>query len=284
MSVPEYKNLKIEERSDGIAIITLNRPERLNALSFDLIDELNAYLARLQVNLDVRVVILTGAGRGFSAGIDLNDLGQIYKENVPEQYHHHQYLLSRDTFKRVAIIQELLTYLILGFRRIPQPVIAAVNGPAFGAGFALALASDIRVAGESAVFCNAFIKIGISGGDCGSTYLLPRLVGLSRATEIIFTGRNVTATEADRIGLVSKTIPDAQLQETALAIAQDLLDKSPLGLRYTKEALNMNVDAQSLEAAIKFENRTQTLTTSTKDAAEGIAAQREKRKPRYGTW
>lgn len=282
--MPEYKTLKIEERSDGIAIITLNRPDRLNALSFELIDELNAYLARLQTSLDTRVVIVTGAGRGFSAGIDLVDLGQIYKENIPEQYNQFQYMQSRDTLKRLAIIQELLTYLILGFRRIPQPVIAAVNGPAFGAGFAIALASDIRVAGESAVFCNAFIKIGISGGDCGSSYLLPRLIGLSRATEIIFTGRNVNATEADRIGLVSKIVSDAQLQETALSIAQDLLNKSPLGLRFTKEALNMNVDAQSLDAAIKFENRTQTLTTSTKDAQEGIAAQREKRRPNYGKW
>jgi enoyl-CoA hydratase len=282
--MPEYKTLKIEERADGIAIVSLNRPERLNALNFDLIEELNAYLTHLKASLDIRVVILTGEGRGFCAGIDLKELGVVDQRSVPEEYRKHAYLLSRDKIKRMVIVQELLTSLILGLRQIPQPVIAAVNGPAYGGGFALTLASDIRVAGEGAVFCNAFIKIGVSGADCGSTYLLPRLVGLSRASEIIFTGKNVDAKEADRIGLVSKIVPNAQLMESALNIAQDLLNKSPLGLRFTKEALNMNIDAPSLEAAIKLENRTQNLCTNTKDAIEGMNAQLEKRKPEYDKW
>ncbi len=284
MHVPEYKTLKIEERADGIAIVSLNRPERLNALNFDLIEELNTYLTHLKTNLDIRVVILTGEGRGFCAGIDLKELGVVDQRTVPEEYRKHAYLLSRDKIKRMVIVQELLTSLILGLRQIPQPVIAAVNGPAYGGGFALTLASDIRVAGEAAVFCNAFIKIGVSGADCGSTYLLPRLIGLSRASEIIFTGKNVDAKEADRIGLVSKTVPNAQLLETAFGFAQDLLNKSPLGLRFTKEALNINIDAPSLEAAIKLENRTQNLCINTKDAVEGMTAQLEKRKPEYDKW
>ncbi len=282
--VPEWKTLKIEEREDGIAIIGLNRPERLNALNFELIEELNAYIAHLQASLTVRVVILTGEGRGFCAGIDLKELGVVEQRSVPEEYRKFPYLLSRDKVKRIVIVQDLLTSLILGLRRIPQPVIAAVNGPAYGGGFALTLAADIRVAGEGAVFCNAFIKIGVSGADCGSTYLLPRLVGLSRASEIIFTGKNVDSKEADRIGLVSKVVPNAQLLESALVFAQDLLTKSPLGLRFTKEALNMNIDAPSLEAAIKLENRTQNLCVQTKDAVEGVTAQMEKRKPEYDKW
>lgn len=279
-----YKTLKIEEHEDGIAIITLNRPERLNALNFELIEELNAYLAHLQASLTVRVVILTGEGRGFCAGIDLKELGVVEQRTIPEEFRKFPYLVSRDKIKRIVIVQELLTSLILGLRRIPQPVIAAVNGPAYGGGFALALASDIRIAGEGAIFCNAFIKIGVSGADCGSTYLLPRLIGLSRASEIILTGKNVDAKEADRIGLVSKVTPNVELMESALGIAKDLLTKSPLGLRFTKEALNMNIDAPSLEAAIKLENRTQNLCVQTKDAVEGMTAQLEKRKPEYEKW
>jgi enoyl-CoA hydratase len=169
-------------------------------------------------------------------------------------------------------------------RRIPQPVIAAIKGPAYGGGFAMTLASDVRIAGESAVFCNAFIKIGVSGGDCGTTYLLPRLIGMSKAAEIIYTGRNVDAAEADRIGLVSRVVPDDQILDAALEMAQNFVEKSPLGLKYTKEALNFNVDAPSLEAAVAFENRTQNLCSTTKDSIEGGMATMEKRKPEYAPW
>ncbi|HMF31922.1 MAG TPA: enoyl-CoA hydratase-related protein, partial [Candidatus Lokiarchaeia archaeon] len=157
-------------------------------------------------------------------------------------------------------------------------------GPAYGGGFAMTLASDIRIVGESAIFCNAFIKIGVSGGDCGTTYLLPRLIGMSKAAEIIYTGKNVDATEADRIGLVSRVVPDDQLLDAALEMAINLLDKSPLGLKYTKEALNFNVDASSLEAAVAFENRTQNLLSTTKDSIEGGTATMEKRAPKYDEW
>ncbi len=163
-------------------------------------------------------------------------------------------------------------------------IIAAIKGHCYGAGFGMTLASDIRVAGESAIFCNAFVKIGVSGADCGSSYWLPRILGFSRAAEMMYTGRDVPASEAAQIGLVSKVVPDAEVLDAALVIARNILNCSPLGIRCTKEALNANVNAPSLETAIQFENRTQVLCLTTKDANEGVLSFIEKRKPKYGEW
>jgi enoyl-CoA hydratase len=171
--------------------------------------------------------------------------------------------------------------MMIKLRRIPQPVIAAVKGSAYGGGFALSMASDIRVAGESAVFCNAFIKIGVSGADCGSTYWLPRLIGFSNAAEIIYTGKDVDAKEAARIGLVSRVVSDDEVGEEALKLAKNLLSKSILGLRLTKEALNINIDAPSLESAIELENRTQNLCSQSLDPQEAVKAFFEKREPKF---
>ena len=169
-------------------------------------------------------------------------------------------------------------------RKIPQPVIAAVRGAAYGGGLSFALGSDIRIAGESAEFRNQFINIGVSGADCGSSYWLPRLLGFSRAAEFIYTGRIINAKEADRIGLVSKVVADGEILNEALKVAKEILGKSPMGVRFTKDALNINIDAPSLEAAIKLENRTQVVCLNTKDALEGITSILEKRKPKYGKW
>ncbi|MEY4863658.1 MAG: hypothetical protein RLZ51_1753, partial [Pseudomonadota bacterium] len=160
--------------------------------------------------------------------------------------------------------------LILGLRRIPQPVIAAVNGVAAGGGFCFTLAADIRIAAQSARFVASFINIGLSAGEIGSTYLLPRLVGVSRAADILYTGREVGAAEAERIGLVSRVVDDGQAVNAALEVAEVMLGKTPFGLRMTKEVLDTNIDAPSLESALQLENRTQQLAVQSDGFKQAI--------------
>jgi enoyl-CoA hydratase/carnithine racemase len=232
----------------GVGLVTLNRPERLNAINPAMVTDFEALFDALAKDETIRVLILTGAGRGFCSGADLSD-ATAYRETEafadPESY--------------LRLGQERYARLVLALRAIPQPVIAAVNGPAAGAGFCLALASDIRFVSPGAYFVASFINIGLSAGELGSSYLLPRLVGLSRAAEILYTGRKVYAEEAERIGLVSRTVQAEALLETALVCARQMTAKTPGGLKLTKRALDRNIDAQSLQEAVDFENRNQTL-------------------------
>ena len=282
----DYNSIKVEEREDGISILTFNRPESLNAISFELTHEMIDYLKSLENNLAIRVVILTGEGRGFSSGLDLKESQIATKpaKKIPEEYHQYEYLMAKDKIKRFIISQKKLSEVMILLRKIPQPVIAAVNGVAYGGGLGFALASDIRIAGENAKFCNAFINIGASGADMGSSYWLPRLIGFSRAAEFMYTGRAMDAQEADKIGLVSRVVADNKLLEEAIGIAQQIIGKSPIGVRFTKDALNANIDAQSLESAIKLENRSQVICLNTKDLLEGVFSVLEKRKPNYDEW
>jgi enoyl-CoA hydratase len=279
----KYKTINFQELEEGIGILTLNRPERLNALNFEMIEELHDLLSELEWNIDLRVLILTGEGRAFCSGTDLKE-SLLFEsvDKLPEKYSNLKYLNVDDEAKRKMYGQKRIAEVMIRLRRINQPVIAAVKGPATGGGFALAMASDIRIAGESARFNNAFINIGMSGTDVGSSYFLPRLIGLSRAAEILYTGRFVDAQEAERIGFVSRVVPDDQLLEAALDLAREMLKKSPLGLRLTKEAINQNIDASSLEAAIYLENRNQVICMSTKDLFEALTSFFEKRSPKYG--
>ena len=280
----EYKTLKIDEREEGISIITLNRPERLNAINFLMIEEFLDYLDRLENNYDINVVILTGEGRAFSAGLDLKDMGSLSSNELYKTDPRFRYLKTKDPIKIGFMLQRRITQIMIKLRKIPQPVIAAVKGPAYGGGLALSLAADIRIAGESSVFCNAFIKIGVSGADCGSTYWLPRVIGFSDAAEIIYTGKDVDAKEAERIRLVSRVVPDSSILEEALKIARNMINKSVLGLRLTKQALNINIDAPSLESAIELENQTQNVASQSNDAKEAGLAFYEKRKPKFDKW
>ncbi len=280
----EYETINVQEREDGISIISFNRPDRLNAMNFQFVEDLQDYLNSLENNLGIRVVILTGEGRAFCSGLDLKEGKVLFKKKVPESVQKFEYLHLKDKIKRATIVQKLISQLMLQLRRIPQPVIAAIKGAAYGGGLSLALASDIRIAGESAEFCNAFINIGLSGADCGSSYWLPRLIGFSRAAEFMYTGRVIDAKEADKIGLVSKIVPDNEILNEALNVARQMLSKSPIGIRFTKDALNMNVDAPSLEAAIKLENRTQVICINADDVLEGVFATLEKREPNYDKW
>jgi enoyl-CoA hydratase/carnithine racemase len=280
----DFKTITLEERDDGIAVLTLNRPEKVNACNVQMIDDFNAAMDHLYHAFDTRVVILTGANRpdgspAFSAGLDLKDAAILDQKTPPVGYP--DWLRFPDYSKRFFHFQKELTNTIRKMRVIPQPIIAAVRGAAAGWGFAIASASDIRVAGTSARFINAFIRIGVGGADCGSSYFLPRLIGLSRATEIIMTGRDVSAEEMERYGYLAKLVRDDKVMDEAIAVGRSLLEKSPLGLKLTKEALAFNVDAPGLEAALAMEDRNQNIASQAKDAKEGAYAFFEKRPPKY---
>jgi enoyl-CoA hydratase len=262
-----YQTINFICPEKGIGLITLDRPERLNAITWELVDEVHECLSEIESDPSIRVVIITGAGRGFCSGTDL----KAGREN-PE---------AKSDVSTGSRSQRRIGDLVLRLRKIPQPVIAAVNGVAAGGGFSIAMAADIRIAAESARFVGSYINIGLGGGEMGSSYFLPRLIGLSRAAEIIYTGRFVESDEAERIGFVSRVVPDGETLEAALELARAMLEKSPFGLRMTKEVLNQAIDAQSLEAQLYLENRTQTLATQTSDFSESVAAFQEKRKPSY---
>jgi enoyl-CoA hydratase len=232
----------------GLLVVTLNRPDSLNAIDPVMLDEFQDLFGMLSDDETVKVVIITGAGRGFCAGADL--MAAVTHEKTDH---------FKDPERFIKLVQERYGAIILGLRRIPQPVIAAVNGPAAGGGFCIALASDVRIAAPEAVFVASFVNIGLSGGELGSSYLLPRLIGMSAAAEILYSGRKVRAEEAERIGLVSRVVPADKLLEAAVETARPMLAKSWAALKFTKRALDQNIDATSLEVAMNFENRNQTI-------------------------
>jgi enoyl-CoA hydratase len=262
-------NVLTEKLAGGVTRVTLNRPESLNAMSYQLVLDLHAALDAVQQDRECRVVILTGAGRGFCAGFDINNPG-------PEPG-----AQDLGRVQRMFGAMDDFYGLISHMRALRQPVIAAVNGAASGGGFAIALGADIRVASTAAKFNAAFIRVGYSACDIGVSYLLPRLVGSARATELMLTGRLFDAEEALRIGLVLEVTPPEGLMAAAERVAQDIARNSPLGVEMTKEVLQLNIDAPSLEAAIALEKRTNILTTFTEDRQEAIDAFREKRPPNY---
>lgn len=252
--------LLVERPSDGVALVVINRPEAMNALSKALRARLHETLQALDADPDIRVMILTGAGeRAFSAGLDLKELG-----SDPEGM---RAANATDPAENPARA-------VLACRK---PVIAAVNGVAYGGGFALALACDLRIAAPSARFCAQFIKIGLSGCDIGISYTLPRAVGSSRAFDLILTSRVVDADEALSMGLVSAVAVDPV--ERALETAEVILGYSPFGVAMTKEVMWANLDASSIESAIHLENRTQILASTGGEVVEAATAFMEKRDP-----
>jgi len=246
-----------------------------------MIEDLHSILDHLMTNLDCRVVILRGEGRLFCAGLDIKEAPISQQRKIPEEYKKFYFLDVPEIIKRKMYGQWRVGHIIVKMRKISQPIIAIIHGAASGAGFAFTMAADIRIAGESARFNNAFIKLGFSGSDMGSSYFLPRLIGMSRAAEILYTGRFFDANEAERIGFVLKVVKDEELLDAGLELAGDLINKSPLGLRLTKEAINLSMDSPSLETLIQLENRAQMLCSVSKDVMEGIQAFFEKRDPKY---
>jgi enoyl-CoA hydratase/carnithine racemase len=258
-----YETLSVE-REGGLCWLTLDRADSLNAMNAQLVSELDHFLTALEDDLETRVVILRGAGRGFCAGLDLKEPPTAIA-GVPGGMR----------------LQRSISKLVIQMRRLPQPFIACVHGPACGGGFALALASDVRLAGESTRMNAVFIKIGLGACDIGVSYFLPRLVGASLASELLLTGKFIDAERALRVGLVSEVMPDAELESAARKLAKEMLATSPLGLRLTKECLNASLDAGSLEAVVAMEDRNQILCTQTKDFQEGMLAFLQKREPTY---
>jgi enoyl-CoA hydratase len=243
-----FTTITLERIEVGICLVRLNRPERLNAMNLAMLEDFGRLCALLARDELVRVLIITGNGKGFCSGADLVDAAD--EKNL-------SYFADPQTF--LVSVQERYSALVTGLRGIPQPVIAAVNGAAAGGGFCMALASDIRIATPDACFIASFVNIGLSGGELGSSYLLPRLVGLAHAAEILYTGRKVDAHEAERIGLVNAVVPPEKLMEKALDYARMMLAKSPGGLRQTKRVLDRNIDAPCLASAMEVENRNQAL-------------------------
>jgi enoyl-CoA hydratase len=246
--------LVVDKLEGGTAVLRLNRPERLNAINEVLANELIATCRAIAPDQDIRVVVITGAGRGFCSGIDMRDFGpSMLDASAPA--------LDRMRF------QEMMASLPSAVRALPQPVIAAVNGPAVGGGLALCLAADIRLCAKSATFGNAAIKIGLSGAEMGMSYHLPRIVGTSVAADWMLTGRTVQADEALQHGLVSAMLDDDRLVDYALEVAAQIASHSPVGVQMTKRALQINTDASDLGAALEVENRNQVITHATEEAA-----------------
>jgi enoyl-CoA hydratase len=258
----------VEHPRPQIALITLNRPERMNSMAFDVMVPLKAALEKITYDNSVRVVVLTGAGRGFSSGADHKSAGE-----VP-----HVEGLTRPTYALRSM--QILDDVIMALRRMHQPVIAAVNGAAIGGGLCLALAADIRVAASGAYFRAAGINNGLTASELGLSYLLPRAIGSSRAFEIMLTGRDIDADEAERIGLVSRQVPEDQLLETCYAMAERIAAFSRPGIELTKRTLWSGLDAASLEGHMQAEGLGQLFVRLlTTNFEEAVAARAEKRPP-----
>jgi len=261
-----------EEVEPGVVLVTLNRPDRLNALSQGLIADLHETFEAIGRDRNVRVVVLTGAGKGFCAGADLKGVEGEHGAPGTEGMGDTALLL---------LTQEHLASLHERIHRLRQPVIAAVNGAAVGGGFALSLACDIRVAAASARFGAVFITLGVSACDMGTSYLLPRLVGASRSAELMLTGRIFDAAEAREMGLVLDVVADGEVVERAMVTARAIMRNAPLAVWMTKETMWQTVDAPSMRHALDMENRTQIMCTQTGEMAEAFAAFREGRTPQW---
>ncbi len=240
-----YETIIYENPREGLGVLTLNRPNVYNSVNHKMMVELEDFWRERLYDLDTAVIILKGAGeKGFCAGLDIKETSEVAPEmNVPEFYQ----------------FQARLARLNLAMRRAPQPIICTVHGAAAGQGFSFALASDIRIISPEAKFNAAYINIGLGGADMSCSYFLPRMIGAGRAYEFMYTGEFMTAEDAVSLGLVTRVVPRDELYSTATQFAEKLLAKNRMGLRLTKEAVNMNLDAGGLEQALCMEDRNQTL-------------------------
>jgi enoyl-CoA hydratase len=257
--------LVADEPAPHVRRLTLNRPERLNTMTAELCEALHSAFDEIGRDRSCRAVVLTGAGRGFCAGLDLGGYGRAPGNTGEDE--------SRDRLAN----QEHMSRLVLRLRSVPQPIIAAVNGPAAGFGMALALGCDIRYAANEAVFRVAFINIGVSNCDMGTSWLLPRLIGASRSHELMLTGRRVSAEEALRIGLVADVVEQDALAERSVQAASQIAELAPWGVQLTKEGMWAAVEIPSEQAAIEYEDRQQIMATFGNAPPEAIAAFLEKR-------
>jgi enoyl-CoA hydratase/carnithine racemase len=253
------------DQRDGIGTITLNRPDRLNAITFEVYHELTDFVAQLRDDEDLRVVVITGAGRAFCSGGDVRDIiGELQGQDA----------------EGLLEFTRLTCDLIRNMRALPKPIIASLNGPTAGAGACIALASDIRIAAEEAKIAFIFVKVGLAGTDMGATYLLPRVVGLAKATELLMTGDFIEATEAAGLGLYNRVVPRDQLARVTREFAEKLANGPAMGIAKTKEMLNRELH-MSFEAALEAEAVAQALCMQTPDFKEAHAAFIEKRPAKF---
>jgi enoyl-CoA hydratase len=255
--------------ANGVVALTLNRPDRLNTLTRPLVLALHQALDQIDADDDCRIVVLTGAGRAFCAGLDLNG------------YQDDDLVAAQGTAHRNITRQREIAALTQRLHHLRQPVIAAINGAAAGGGLALALASDIRIASREAFFAASFLRAGYSACDLGTSWLLPRIVGAARAHELMLTCRRFDVAEAERIGLVADVVAPQELMVAALAKAQQILAHPPISVEMTKQGMWLSLEFSSFDQAIEFENRQQVVTASTEDQPEATAAFLEKRTPSY---
>ena len=259
----------VDKERPHITVIRMNRPERLNAMSIELCVELKDALEGVGRDNDCWVVILTGAGRSFCSGLDLRDDSMIPN-------------IDGLTIPRIGPrAMRIYSDLIPAMRHIPQPIIAAINGPAYGGGLCISLAADLRIAAESATFNSTGIVRGLTSTELGASWLLPRLIGAAHSSDILLTGRRFDAAEALRMGLVSRVVSDDAVHDTALEMALQMCEYSPYGLQMTKQVIWANLENSSLTAAIELEDRNQLMLGMTDNLPESILAYEEKRKPVY---
>ncbi len=255
---------------DGILKVTLNDPDRYNALTPALIDGIDEVFASIRHDRDVRVVVLTGNGRGFCAGADMSGTGGVTDR-----------ARGRGPVGFVHEMQAHLMDVVLAIHETPQPVIGAMHGAVVGGGLALALTCDLRIATDDAFFASHFIRVGLSSCDLGTSYWLPRICGPTIAAELMLTGRRFTAAEAREYGVLNRVTTAEELLPTALELAEMIAANSEYGVRMTKIGMWANLDASSLRAAMELENRTQVLGTFTGNMTEAGEAFREKRAPEW---
>jgi len=250
-----FETIEYEVKEIGIGVLSLNRPRKYNTVNQKMMEELEAFWAERLYDLDTHVIVLRGNGkRGFCAGLDMKETMKMAPAMNADEFYRFQVRLAR---------------LNLAMRRAPQPIIAAVHGAAVGLGFSFALASDVRVLTQDVRFAAAYINIGLGGADMACSYFLPRLIGAGRAYEFMLTGDFMSADEAMHLGLASRLVKEDQLLDTAMGLARTMNRKNPMGLRLTKEAINMNIDAGGLEQALHMEDRNQTLLILREKAGGG---------------
>ena len=241
----EYETIEYEIIEPGIGILSLNRPRKYNAVNIRMMEDLETFWKERLYDLETHVIVLKGNGqRGFCAGLDMKETMQTAPDMTPDAFYRFQARLAR---------------LNLAMRQAPQPIVAAVHGAATGLGFSFTMASDLRVITPDARFSAAYINIGLGGADMACSYFLPRLIGAGRAYEFMLTGNFMTADEAMNLGFCSRLVEPDQLFETAMELARTMNSKNPMGLRLTKEAINVNLDTGGLEQALQVEDRNQTL-------------------------
>lgn len=265
----DYETIRVDQEGQ-VDWLTLNRPEALNAINTQMVGELRDYFFGLAEDTSRRIVVLRGAGRAFCAGLDITEAAGAGTNADVEQ-----------PVGRGWGFQGYLADVYVAMRRCPQPIVSLVHGAACGGGFAFVLASDIRIAADTAKMNAAFIRIGLSACDMGVSYFLPRLVGTSVASELMLTGRFLHAERALATGLVSEVVAEDALADAVRPYLDEMLTTSPMGLRLTKEGLTMAIDANGLEQAMAIENRNQVLCARSKDFREGVQAFLEKRPPNF---